>query len=456
MADSSGSKELFEFKIGNTKVKSYFTKKEISSVEFSLTVEIAASFYATLLEDQLKETISKVDLKGFRPGKAPAKIVQQKYGASIELESTEKLIDEFCKGYLKSYKLASSPKVENLKNDEKGFVFDIVVELIPDIEIKDWKKIEVENPVYEIEDKKLEETLDKIKSNSTEFEKQKDSYKAKDGDKVEMDFEGFINDEAFAGGKAENHQLLLGSKTFIPGFEEQLIGLKAGDDKLVKVTFPEDYGSKEHAGKEAEFKVFVHSVLSAKKVKYDDEWAKNTFNIDTLAELKEKLKEQIDSNLQTIVFAHQKEKLFDEIHAKTTAELPNTMYEKEYKIVLESLNKDHKDHEGHGESCVKNIEQEAKDIATRRLKLGFLVAKYQETAGITITQNEVEQKLLEKYLPMGEMGQQYIQYIRGNKEKLQEFMSIVMEDKVIKDILAKVTLVDKKFTTEELENLSAR
>jgi trigger factor len=456
MADSSGSKELFEFNIDQTKVVSHYIKEQKSSVEENVKVEIAASFFSKVLENHLKETVEKVDLKGFRPGKAPLKVVQQKYGAAIEFEATEKLIDEFCKAFLKSYRLATTPRIENLKNDENGFIFDVAIELIPEIEIKDWKTVEIENPTYDINDKKIEDTLEKIKNNTLEYEKQDDSYKAKNHDKVEIDFEGFIDGEAFAGGKAENHQLLLGSNTFIPGFEEQLIGLKSGDSKVVKVKFPEDYGSKDHAGKDAEFKIFVHAVLSAKEITYDDEWTKNNFNIDTLSELKEKLKEQIDNNLQTIIFSYQKEKLFDELHTKITAELPKTLLEKEYQTVLESLSKQHKDHEGHGESCQTKIAEEAKDISERRLKLGFLISKYQETSGVTITQGEVEQSLMEKYLPMGEMGQQYVQYIRGNKEKLQEYMSIVMEDKIVKDILSKVSMIDKKMSLEEVEALSAK
>ncbi|MEM1318093.1 MAG: trigger factor, partial [Pseudomonadota bacterium] len=313
-----------------------------------ITVVVAATDMLAERDAKLMDLKDKVKINGFRPGKVPLSHVTKLYGKSVMGEMVNETIDTRTSELLKERgeKAAQQPKIsmtedeaeaEEILSGKKDFEFKVTYEVIPAFEVAEMKDIKIERPVVDVSDEEVDEQVKRIAQNNATYSEKKG--KAADGDRVTMDYLGKIDGEPFEGGADEGAKLVIGSGQFIPGFEDQLIGLKAGDEKDVKVTFPEEYQAAQLAGKDAVFEVKVHEVEDADDVKIDDEMAK-TLGLDGLDKLKEVIKGQIESQYGTQTRAKVKRQLLDQLDETYTFDLPEGMVEQEFNNIWNQITND--------------------------------------------------------------------------------------------------------------------
>ena len=306
--------------------------------EYKVTIPYA------MIDEKVDSYIDKVrptyNLKGFRKGQVPANVIKEKYGKSMLAEESDKFINETIKDLVKDndLKLALSPKVdvedfEKVANDNSDIKVNVTFELYPEVPEVNLSKLKIVKREAEINQKDVDEALDKLLKFYRKWDKQEDSYKAKKGDSVNIDYVGKIDKEEFEGGSAKGYQLELGSKNFIDNFEDQLVGKKAGDEAKIKVKFPKDYHSNKFAGKAAEFEVKVHEVLTAQAPEINDEFVKSNFGMDNKDKLEEAVKKQVEGNYEGMSKNLFKKELFDFFDKKYDFDLPEGLVEEQLKTI---------------------------------------------------------------------------------------------------------------------------
>jgi trigger factor len=291
-----------------------------------------------------------------------------------------------------------------------------------------------------------------LKQSQKAFEPIKKSRAAKKGDAVSIDFVGKIDGEPFEGGAANDFQLELGSGQFIPGFEEQLEGVKKKDEVVVKVSFPDEYGAKELAGKEAEFDVTVKDVLEAKEPEVNDEFAKK-LGMESVDKLNEAIKEQIAQDFDMISRTKLKKDIFDAMDVEYKFEVPESMVEMEFKSIQESA-ENTEEAKNADEKEKKEQEKEFKELAERRVRLGVILADIGKKNAITVSEDELRKSVFEQARNYPGQEQKVIEFYQQNKEALDRLKGPILEDKVVDFVLDKVKLTEKKVTTEELLKFS--
>ncbi|MDL2288681.1 trigger factor [Oscillospiraceae bacterium OttesenSCG-928-F05] len=311
-------------------------KKESNTVE--LTIEVTAGEFEEAIVKAYKQNAKKISLPGFRKGKAPRKMIERMYGSNFFWEDAVNLA--YPDAYNKAVEEAAiepvdKADVEMIDIAEEGFSFKATVTVRPEAKVSDYKGIEAIRPEINVTEKDVDAELDRMLQRGARIVTAE--REAKDGDTVVIDFEGFIGDEAFEGGKGENHNLKLGSDSFIPGFEAQLVGKKAGDACDVNVTFPEEYHAENLAGKEAVFKVKVHEVKESILPELDDEFAKDVSEFDTLAELREDLKGKLEHAKQHASDDAFENDLMAKLAEKVEADIPPVMIENELDSILDNF-----------------------------------------------------------------------------------------------------------------------
>ena len=306
-----------------------------------------------------------------------------------------------------------------------------------------------EKPVLDVSKKDIDEQLDRILSFSKSYDKETKS-KAKSGDQVTIDAIGYVNGEAFDGGKLNSHKLVLGSKSFIPGFEDQLIGSKAGDDVSVKVDFPKDYHSKDLAGKPSEFKVKVLAVHQESTQKIDDEFAKK-FKCENVEQLREQISKNISSNYDESILTFMKMELFDKLEELLKFEIPASLLEREKEILKGQSSKLGEDAE------IKNMSDKEKvkyfdDLAARRVRIGLMLAEYVKQKGLSITEEDLRHALIEQAKNYPGQEQMVIEFYQKNKNALENLKGPILESKGVKAIFAnEVVIKEKRYTADKLE-----
>jgi len=412
-------------------------------------------------DERLVELKDKVKINGFRPGKVPLSHVSKLYGKSVMVELVNETIDENTKKVLsdRAEKAAQQPKVSMTEDEaeaeiilagDKDFEFTISYEVIPPFDVADFTKLKVERPVVEVTDKEIDEQIERIAEGNATFEEKKG--KAAKKDRVTMDYTGKIDGEPFEGGADTNAQLVLGSNTFIPGFEDQLIGMKAGDEAEVKVTFPDEYPAEHLAGKEAVFDVHVHEVGKPGKTVVDDEFAK-TLGLDDLAKLKEVVKDQISGQYETQTRQKVKRQLLDELDAQHKFDLPEGMVTQEFDNIwnqitndLEQAKKTFEDEDTTEEKARK----EYMKLAERRVRLGLVLAEIGEKAEVEITEDELQRALYDQVRQYPGQEKEIYEFFRSNPDAVGSLRAPLFEEKVVDHILESATVKDKKVTAEEL------
>jgi len=412
------------------------------------------------INTKLVEIKDKVRINGFRPGKVPVAHLKRIYGRSVfgevlqELmtEANRKIVDE------KNVKLAMQPKVslpedekevENVAEGKADLTYKVEMEILPDIVVGDLKSIKVEKPVADVPEEEVQDTLERILAQNATYEP-KDG-PAADKDKVVIDFVGSIDGTEFEGGKGEDHPLILGSGQFIPGFEEQLVGVKAGDTKDVKVTFPADYRATDLAGKEAVFKVTVKGVEAPKQVTLDDEFAKQ-LGLESAEKLKETVREQIAAGYNQASRQRLKRSLLDALDATHKFDLPPTLVEQEFSNIWAQVEKEleaggEKAREGKTDDELK---AEYRAIAERRVRLGLLLAEIGEKNNIQVTNDEVTKAVVDRARQFPGQEQMVWEFYQKNPEALAELRAPIFEEKVVDYIVELATVTEKKVSKDEL------
>jgi trigger factor len=422
------------------------------------TVTVPAADLESRVNARLEEMKPKVNLKGFRPGKAPVSFLKKQYGKSIMGEVVEAAVTEGSQKVIVDNKLkpALQPRVEPIGSVEDAvagktdLTFKVIVDLMPDFETSDVSKLTVERLTADIADADVNEALDKIAKNVRNYTA-KDGAAAKD-DVAVIDYEGSIDGVPFDGGKGEDFSLTLGSGTFIPGFEDGLVGAKAGEDRDVKVTFPAEYHAAEMAGKDAVFKVTVKEVKSPEDTKIDDELAKK-LGLDDLSTLKERVKEQLESDYKAASRLHLKRRVLDALDNAHTFPLPPAMVEHEFTNIWaqveEELKREGKTAADEGKT-EDELKAEYRKIAERRVRLGLVLGKLGEQNGITVAGDEVQRAIMARARQFPGQEQQVFQFYAQNQQAQAEIRAPLFEDKVVDFIAELATVNDRKVDRETL------
>ncbi|MEO0830178.1 MAG: trigger factor, partial [Pseudomonadota bacterium] len=348
---------------------------------------------------------------------------------------------------------AMQPKLE-MTNEEWKPGQDVEVsmsyEMLPDIPEVDFAKIKLEKMVVEADDKAIDEALGNLAENAQNFEDRKKTVKAKDGDQVVIDFVGKVDGEAFEGGSAEDFPLVLGSNQFIPGFEDQLVGVKTGEEKAVEVTFPEEYGNKDLAGKPAVFDVTVKAVKEPKPAEIDDELAKK-FGADDLDALKSQISERLGAEYSGASRAVMKRALLDELDKAVSFDLPPSLVEAEAGQIAHQLwHEENQDVEGHDHPEIEPTEEHTK-LAERRVRLGLLLAELGQKAGVEVSDAEMTQAVMNQARQYPGQERQFFEFVQQNPQMRQQIQAPLFEDKVVDHIFEQADVKEKKSTKAALE-----
>jgi trigger factor len=432
-----------------------------SGLKREYKVVVNAAELGKQLETRLNELAGKANIKGFRPGKVPVPHLKRMYGKSLMAEVVQKAIDDQSKQVLeeRNLKPAYQPEVKlpedeaevNAIMDGKGDLsFSMALEVIPTFEIKDTSDMELTRHNVEATDEKIDETLTRLAGDYKNFEAKDGA--AEMGDKVTISFVGKIDDKAFDGGTAEDVPLELGSNQFIPGFEDQLMGVRAGDEKLVKVTFPETYGVKELAGKPAEFDVKVAGVEKPAKADINDDFAKK-LGFEDLSKLREMIKGRLESEFKSMSGMKLKRDVLDALDKQYSFELPEKLVDAEFNGIwtqltreMQRANKSFEDE--------KTTEEEARKeyhaIAERRVRLGLVLGTVGEKEGIQINEQELQQALLARARQFPGQEKQVYEHYRKNPNAIIELRGPIFEQKVVDHLVSKAKVTDKTVTREEL------
>ena len=420
------------------------------------SIKLTAAELDKKVNEKLQEAQPDVEMKGFRKGKVPLALLKRQFGQRILGEAMQETIDGAMSKHFEDSgdRPALQPNIE-MQNGEKWKEGDDVevsmtYEALPSIPDVDFSKIKLQKLIVKSDKAAVDEALDNLASSANDFKDRKKGSKAKDGDQVVIDFLGTVDGEAFEGGSSEDYPLVLGSNSFIPGFEEQLIGCKAGDDKNVKVTFPDDYGSKDLAGKNAEFACKVKNVKEPVPAKINDELA-TKFGAEDLKALKTQISERLESEYGGAARAVMKRQLLDTLDKKVKFELPPSLVEAEAKQIAHQLFHDENpDIEGHDHEEVKPSKEHNK-LAERRVKLGLLLAELGQKAEVEVSDAEMTQAIMAQSRQYPGQEKEFFEFIQKNQQMQQQLRAPIFEDKVVDHIFEQAAVTDKKVDKTELQ-----
>ncbi|HEY1710608.1 MAG TPA: trigger factor [Rhizomicrobium sp.] len=432
-------------------------------------IVIPASDLDQTLTGKIEEIKPRMNLKGFRPGKAPVSFLKKTYGKSMMGEIVEQAVNESSQQAVKDNNLkpAFPPRVDldgdvqDVVDGKADLAFTVKVDLMPDFELADLSKLKVEKLTADVTDTEVDDALDRIARQSRGYSPRADDEAAEKDDVAVIDFVGSVDGEEFTGGKAEDFNLTLGSGQLIPGFEDQLIGAKKDEKRDVKVTFPYDYPEEKLKGKDAVFAVTVKEIRKPDPVAIDDELAKK-MGLDSLGTLKERIRESIKGDFARAGRMHLKRRVLDALDTAHAFPLPPTMVEGEFEgiwnAVQEELKREGKTAEDEGKS-EEDLKKEYHDIAERRVRLGLVLARIGEQNGITIAPDElnraIQQRAQQMAMQMRSQGQQVdvqqiFQYYANNPQAQNEVRAPLYEEKVVDFIAELADVTEKKVDRETL------
>ena len=426
-----------------------------------LKVVIPAKDMEARMNERLAETKDKVRINGFRPGKVPFAHLKKMYGKSIMAELVNELVREKPTEILseRGEKSATQPEIAMTENEaeadkilsaEADFEFTLAYEIIPAIELKDVSGIKVTREVVDIDEAEVTEQILKIAENARTYETKKG--KAANGDRVTIDYLGKVDGEAFDGGKDEDAELVLGSNRFIPGFEEQLVGLKAGDEKVINVTFPAEYPAANLAGKEATFDITVKDVAAAADVEINDDLA-TKLGLESADKLKEVVRGQIESQYGSMTRQKVKRQILDQLDELYQFDTPQRLVDAEFDNIWRQINTD-LEQAGKTFADEDTTEEEARGeyrkLAERRVRLGLVLSEIGEKAGVQVTDEEMQRSLFEQLRQFPGQEKQIIDYFQKTPGAAASLRAPIFEEKVVDHLLSEVNVTDKTVSKEEL------
>ncbi len=418
-------------------------------------ITVTAAELDAKVNEKLVEAQPEVEMKGFRKGKVPMALLKKQFGQRLMGEAMQESIDGAMSDHFQSSgdRPAMQPEVKMTNEDWKegdDVKVDLTYEALPAIPEVDLSKLALERLVVKADDAAVDETLGSLAENAQNFEPRKAGAKAKDGDQVVMDFVGKVDGEAFEGGAAEDYPLVLGSNSFIPGFEQQLVGVKSGEEKEVTVSFPTDYQAENLAGKEAVFSCTIKDVKKPVSAKIDDELAKK-YGAEDLEGLKTRIREQLEGEYAGAARAVMKRALLDQLDELVSFDLPPSLVEAEAGQIAHQLwHEDNPDVQGHDHPEIETTEEHT-TLATRRVRLGLLLAELGQVAKVEVTDAEMSQAIMQQARQYPGQERQFFEFVQQNQQMQQQLRAPLFEDKVVDHIIENATVTDKEVSTDELK-----
>jgi len=436
-------------------IKTVETENEGLKRAFMLT--IPAKDIEARVDQEVKRIAPQIRMPGFRPGKVPPNLIRKMHGDSLRGDALQGAVQDGVQQLLEQQKIrpALQPQVELDESYQPGQDAEVRVSLeaLPDVPAPAIEGLQLERLTVEPDESAVDEQVRQLANQSKRWEDAPRKHAAAAGDLVVIDFAGEVGGTPFEGGKGEDMSVELGSGQLIPGFEDQLIGAKAGDERQVKVTFPEDYPSENLKGKDAVFAVTVKAVKTAGETKVDEEFAKS-LGLDSLDKLKELIREQQVQELNGLTRTHMKRQLLDQLAARHDFQVPVSMVEAEYQNILAQLQHE-ASHEEDPAAALAEIESEADDyrrIAERRVRLGLLLSEIGAANGIEVSEPEMNRLIMQaasQYQPKDR--ETFIRYIQQEPMAAAQLRAPLYEDKVVDFLFGKADISDRTASRAELE-----
>jgi trigger factor len=426
-------------------------------------ISVPASDLDAKAEAKLVDLKDKVRINGFRPGKVPVGHLKKVYGRSVMAETIDQTIRDTNTQLFseRGFRLASEPKitmpteqaeVEEILSGKSDLTYTVAIEVVPPIALADFKSFEVEKPVAEVSETDVDEAIKRIAESNRGYAAKAEGAKAESGDRVTISFKGRINGELFEGGTGEGIQVVIGSNTFIPGFEEQLIGIGANETRTLNVSFPKNYMNEKLAGQPAEFETTATLLEAPQEVAIDDEFAK-TLGLESLDKLKDAARERLAAEFAGATRQRVKRALLDRLDEAHRFDAPPSLVEEEFNMMwnsvkaeMESAGKTFAD-ENTTEDAAK---EEYRKIADRRVRLGLVLSEIGEKNKISVTDDEVGRAVIERARQMPGREKEVWDYYRNNPNALAQLRAPIYEDKVVDFILELAKVTEKKVSREDL------
>ena len=419
----------------------------------------AITIPATELEEKvnakLAEAQPEIEMKGFRKGKVPMPLLKKQFGPRLMGEVMQEAVDGAMNKHFEDSgdRPAMQPDVKMTNEDWKegdDVNVEMSYEALPEIPEVDVSGVALEKLVVKAEDEAVTEALENLASSAQDFEAREEGAASEDGDQVVIDFVGKVDGEAFEGGSAEDYPLTLGSNSFIPGFEEQLVGVKSGEEKDVTVTFPEEYGAEHLAGKEAVFSCTVKEVKAPKAAEINDELAKK-FGAEDLDQLKGQISERLEAEYAGAARQVMKRAALDALAELVSFDLPPSLVEAEAKQIAHQLwHEENPDVQGHDHPEIEPTEEHNK-LAERRVRLGLLLAEMGQKAEVEVTDQEMTQAIMQQARQYPGQERQFFEFIQQNAQMQQQLRAPIFEDKVIDLVFDQAKVSEKEVSKEDLQ-----
>ncbi|TKZ20858.1 trigger factor [Shimia litoralis] len=420
------------------------------------SITVTAAELDAKVNDKLVEAQPEVEMKGFRKGKVPMALLKKQFGQRLLGESMQEVIDGAMNKHFEDSgdKPAMQPKVEMQNGEEWKEGDDVNVEIsyeaLPVIPEVDLKSISLEKLVVKADDAEVEEALGNLAETAQDFKARRKGSKAKDGDQVVMDFVGVVDGEAFEGGSAEDFPLVLGSNQFIPGFEEQLVGVKVEEVKDCTVTFPEEYQAEHLAGKEAVFTCTIKEVKEPVAAEINDELA-TKFGAEDLDGLKGQISERLEAEYGGAARAVMKRALLDQLDKLVSFDLPPSLVEAEAGQIAHQLwHDENPDVQDHNHDTIEPTEEHT-SLAERRVRLGLLLAELGQKAEVEVTDAEMSQAIMNQARQYPGQERQFFEFVQQNAQMQQQMRAPIFEDKVVDYVFELATVADKEVSKDDLE-----
>ena len=439
------------------------TETLAEGLKHEFKVSVPASDLDAKAGAKLVDLKDKVKLNGFRPGKVPVSHLKKVYGRSVMAETIDQTIRDTNTQIFtdRGFRLATEPKitmpteqneVEELLAGKTDLTYTVAIEVVPTIQLADFKTFSVEKPVVEVTDAEVDEAIKRIADQNRPYAAKAEGAKAENGDRVTISFKGTINGELFDGGTGEGIQVVIGAGQFIPGFEEQLVGIGAGETRTLKVSFPKNYASEKLAGQPAEFETTATLIEAPGETKIDDEFAK-TLGLESLDKLKEAARERLVAEFAGATRQRVKRALLDRLDDSHKFEAPPSLIAEEFNLMWNSI-KAEMESSGKTFADEDTTEEAAKEeyqkIADRRVRLGLVLSEIGEKNKITVTDDEVSRAVIERARSMPGREKEVWDYYRSNANALAQLRAPIYEDKVVDFILELANVTEKKVSREDL------
>ena len=426
-------------------------------------VNVPASDLDAKADARLVDLKDKVRLNGFRPGKVPVSHLKKVYGRSVMAETIDQTIRDTNTQIFteRGFRLATEPKitmpteqkeVEQILSGKSDLTYTVSIEVVPAIQLADFKSFKVEKPVAEVSEADVDEAIKRIADQNRSYAAKGEGAKAESGDRVTINFKGTIDGVPFDGGTGENIQVTIGSNTFIPGFEAQLVGIAAGDTRTLKASFPKNYASEKLAGQPAEFETTATLIEAPQETVIDDEFAK-TLGLESLDKLKQAARERLAAEFAGATRQRVKRTLLDRLDESHRFDAPPSLVDEEFNLMWTSIKAEM---ESSGKSFAdENTTEEAareeyRKIADRRVRLGLVLSEIGEKNKITVTDDEVGRAVIERARSMPGREKEVWDYYRNNANALAQLRAPIYEDKVVDFILELANVTEKKVSREDL------